>query len=116
MVDLGLWLGDLAVLDATVATVPFLWDLSATDSVTSRSGVIELLQTILEHANPPTTDVQHAAHRAVIEGRSAAEVLTRDGNAAVREAARERRRRTPGPRRMSRMVRTSHAVSGAVPA
>ncbi|MEU8529331.1 hypothetical protein AB0C77_27650 [Streptomyces sp. NPDC048629] len=29
--DLGLWLGDLAVFDARVAAVPFLWDLAVTE-------------------------------------------------------------------------------------
>ncbi|MEV8400279.1 hypothetical protein [Streptomyces niveus] len=52
--DLGLWLGELAVFDATVEAVPFLWDLAVTDSVNSRSGVVELLQAILEHGNPRT--------------------------------------------------------------
>ncbi|GHB30532.1 hypothetical protein GCM10010331_16160 [Streptomyces xanthochromogenes] len=87
--DLGLWLGELAVSDATVEAVPFLWDLAVTDSVTCRSGVIELLRTILEHANPPRIEVQHAAHRAVLGGRSIANALARDGDAAVRSAARE---------------------------
>jgi hypothetical protein len=87
--DLGLWLGELAVFDATVETVPFLWDLAVTDSVTNRSGVIKLLQTILEHANPPRIEVQQAAHRAVLDGRSMADMLARDGDAAVRAAARD---------------------------
>ncbi|MFJ6016598.1 hypothetical protein [Streptomyces sp. NPDC092952] len=87
--DLGLWLGELAVFDATVEAVPFLWDLAVTDSVTSRPGVIELLRTILEHANPPRIEVQRAAHRAVLDGRGAAEVLARDEDAAVRAAARD---------------------------
>lgn len=87
--DLGLWLGELAVFDATVEAVPFLWDLAVTDSVTSRSGVIELLQTILEHANPPKIEVQHAAHRAVLEGKSMAEALARDEDAVVQAAARD---------------------------
>ncbi|UUU37667.1 hypothetical protein [Streptomyces sp. NBC_00162] len=87
--DLGLWLGELAVFDATVEAVPFLWDLAVTDAVTSRSGVIELLQTILEHSNPPKIDVQHAAHRAVLDGRSMADVLACDEDAAVRAAARD---------------------------
>ncbi|MFJ2795144.1 hypothetical protein ACIPDW_31335 [Streptomyces sp. NPDC087290] len=87
--DLGLWLGELAVFDATVETVPFLWDLAVTDSVTNRSGVIKLLQTILEHANPPEIEVQQAAHRAVLDGRSVADVLARDEDAAVRAAAGE---------------------------
>lgn len=87
--DLGLWLGELAVFDATVEAVPFLWDLAMADSVTSRSGVIELLQTILEHTNPPKIEVQHAAHRAVLEGKSMAEVLARDEDAVVQAAARD---------------------------
>ncbi|MFF3663569.1 hypothetical protein [Streptomyces olivochromogenes] len=87
--DLGLWLGELAVFDATVEAVPFLWDLAVTDSVTSRSGVIELLQTILKHTNPPKIEVQHAAHRAVLEGKSMAEVLALDEDAVVRAAARD---------------------------
>ncbi|MFJ1610620.1 hypothetical protein ACIOHS_46045 [Streptomyces sp. NPDC088253] len=87
--DLGLWLGELAIFDATVEAVPLLWDLAVTDSVTRRSGVIELLRTILEHANPPKIEVQHAAHRAVLEGKSMAEVLARDGDAAVQTAARD---------------------------
>ncbi|MFD9475575.1 MULTISPECIES: hypothetical protein [Streptomyces] len=87
--DLGLWLGELAVFDATVEAVPFLWDLAVTDSVTGRSGVIELLLTILEHGNPPKIEVQQAAHRAVLDGRSTAEQLTRDEDAAVQAAARD---------------------------
>ncbi|MFF3684938.1 hypothetical protein [Streptomyces sp. NPDC002187] len=87
--DLGLWLGELAVFDATVEAVPFLWDLAVTDTVTSRSGVVELLQTILEHANPPQIEVQHAAHRAVLDGRNMADVLTRDKDPVVQAAAHE---------------------------
>lgn len=87
--DLGLWLGELAVFDATAEAVPFLWDLAVTDSVTSRSGVIELLQTILEHGNPPKIEVQQAAHRAVLDGRNMAEALARDEDAAVQGAARD---------------------------
>lgn len=85
--DLGLWLGELAVFDATVEAVPFLWDLAVTESVTSRAGVIELLQSILEHANPPQIEVQHAAHRAVLDGRSMADVLAHNEDAAVQAAA-----------------------------
>ncbi|MFF3373822.1 hypothetical protein ACFYXF_12895 [Streptomyces sp. NPDC002680] len=85
--DLGLWLGELAVFDATVEAVPYLWDLAVTDSVTSRPGVIKLLQTILEHTNTPKIEVQRAAHRAVLEGRSVAEVLAHDEDAAVQAAA-----------------------------
>ncbi|MFC8366856.1 MULTISPECIES: hypothetical protein [unclassified Streptomyces] len=84
--DLGLWLGELAVFDATVAAVPFLWDLAVTESVTCRPEVIELLQTILEH-NAAQIDVQREAHRAVLNGASTANLLTCDGDPAVRTAA-----------------------------
>ncbi|MEV8455618.1 hypothetical protein AB0467_26565 [Streptomyces sp. NPDC052095] len=89
MADLGLWLGELAVFDATVAAVPFLWDLAVTEPVIGRPGVIELLRTILEHGNPPRIGVQRAAHRVVLDGRGAAEALARDEDAAVRVAARD---------------------------
>jgi hypothetical protein len=86
--DLGLWLGELAVFDATVAAVPFLWDLAVTDSVTCRPEVIELLQAILEHGNPPQMNVQQAAHRAVLSGSGTVGVLAGDEDPAVRAAAR----------------------------
>ncbi|MER6159499.1 hypothetical protein ABT147_28760 [Streptomyces sp. NPDC001868] len=86
--DLGLWLGELAVFDATVAAVPFLWDLAVTEAVTCRPGVIELLQSILEH-NASQIEVQHAAHLAVLDGASTANLLACDGDAAVRAAASE---------------------------
>ncbi|MGY0055695.1 hypothetical protein ACWY4P_03880 [Streptomyces sp. LZ34] len=89
MSDLGLWLGELAVFDATVAAVPFLWDLAVTEAVASRPGVIELLLAILEHANPPQIEVQRAAHRAVLDGRNMVDVLTREEDPAVRAAARD---------------------------
>ncbi|GGK21210.1 hypothetical protein GCM10011583_61430 [Streptomyces camponoticapitis] len=85
--DLGLWLGELAVFDATVAAVPFLWDLAVTDSVTCRAEVIELLQAVLEHGNAPQIEVQHAAHLAVLRGRSLVDVLSGDEDPAVRAAA-----------------------------
>jgi hypothetical protein len=87
--DLGLWLGELAVFDATVAAVPFLWDLAVADAVTCRPEVIELLQAILEHGNPPQIEVQHAAHLAVLGAASTVDVLTRDVDPAVRAAASE---------------------------
>ncbi|MFJ8636894.1 hypothetical protein [Streptomyces sp. NPDC093568] len=87
--DLGLWIGELAVFDATVAAVPFLWDLAVTDSVTSRPGVIELLQAILEHGNPPQITVQRAAHQAVLSGSGTVVVLTSDEDPSVRAAARD---------------------------
>ncbi|MCF3131193.1 hypothetical protein [Streptomyces olivochromogenes] len=85
--NLGLWLGELAVFDATVAAVPFLWDLAVAGSVTSRPGVIELLQAILEHGNQQI-EVQRAAHQAVISARDTANVLATDENPAARAAAR----------------------------
>lgn len=85
--DLGLWLGELAVFDATAAAVPFLWDLAAADTVTVRPDVLELLATVLHHANPPRLEVQYAAHRAVLDGEGKAESLTQDRGTAVRTAA-----------------------------
>lgn len=85
--DLGLWLGELAVFDATVAAVPFLWDLATADSVNNRAAVIELLQAILEHGNPPQIEVQQAAHRAVLTGRDTLGMLATGSDPAVRAAA-----------------------------
>ncbi|MCZ4125743.1 hypothetical protein [Streptomyces sp. H39-S7] len=87
--DLGLWLGELAVFDATVAAVPFLWDLAVTATVISRPGVMELLQAILEHGSPPRLDVQHAAHQAVLSGKGLVSVLIGDEDPAVQAAARD---------------------------
>ncbi|MFB7268245.1 hypothetical protein ACFCXH_39835 [Streptomyces nojiriensis] len=89
MSDLGLWLGEPSVFDATAEAVPFLWDLAITDSVAGRSGVIQLLLTILEQANPPRLDVQYAAHRAVLDGRSLADRLAGDGDVAVQALAQD---------------------------
>ncbi|MBP0454022.1 hypothetical protein J5Y04_31445 [Kitasatospora sp. RG8] len=87
--DLGLWLAELAVFDATVAAVPFLWELAVSEAVTCRPGVIEVLQAVLEHGNPPRTEVQRDAHQAVLSGRTAADRLTRDSDPPVRAAARD---------------------------
>ncbi|MFI8191625.1 hypothetical protein ACIF8T_22870 [Streptomyces sp. NPDC085946] len=86
--DLGLWLGELAVFDATVAAVPFLWDLAVAPAVTCRPGVIELLQAILEHG-AAQHEVQYAAHRAVLSGERTVTLLTGDEDPAVRAAASE---------------------------
>ncbi|WP_380282572.1 hypothetical protein [Kitasatospora purpeofusca] len=88
MSDLGLWLAELAVFDATVAAVPFLWELAVTEAVTRRTGVIEVLKAVLEHGNPSRSEVQRAAHQAVLSGRRMADQLIRDGDPAVRAAAR----------------------------
>ncbi|MFE0683833.1 hypothetical protein ACFW17_23875 [Streptomyces sp. NPDC058961] len=87
--DLGLWLGELSVFDATAEAVPFLWDLAVTDAVASRSGVIQLLMTVLKQANPPRLDVQYAAHQAVLDGRGLAGRLADDGDPAVQAAAQD---------------------------
>lgn len=89
LADLGLWLAELSVFDATVEAVPFFWDLAVTESVNGRGEVIHLLRTVLEQANPPRLDVQYAAHRAVLEGRARADRLTGDGDPSVRAAARD---------------------------
>ncbi|MGY1577899.1 hypothetical protein [Streptomyces sp. MN13] len=86
--DLGLWLGELAVFDATVAAVPFLWDLAVTETVTSRPAVIELLRAILEHS-ASQREIQRAAHLAVLDRAATVDVLTRDEDPAVRVAASE---------------------------
>ncbi|MCX5345944.1 hypothetical protein [Streptomyces atratus] len=51
--------------------------------------MIELLKAILEHANALQIEVQHAAHRAVLGGRSMMDVLIADEDSAVRAAARD---------------------------
>ncbi|MFD7616145.1 hypothetical protein [Streptomyces sp. NPDC059802] len=60
-----------------------------TDSVAGRSGVVQLLQTILEQANPPRLGVQYAAHRAVLDGRILADRLAGDGDVAVQTLAQD---------------------------
>ncbi|PJN01577.1 hypothetical protein CG740_20190 [Streptomyces sp. CB01201] len=87
--DLSLWLGELSVFDATAEAVPFLWDLAVTDAVVGRSGVIQLLMTVLAQANPPRLDVQYAAHQAVLDGRGLADRLADDGDPAVQAAAQD---------------------------
>ncbi|MFC9327380.1 hypothetical protein [Kitasatospora sp. NPDC057015] len=87
--DLALWIGELAVFDATVAAVPFLWDLAVTETVNSRAEVLALLQTILEHGNPPQPKVEREAHRAVLSRRVTADQLTHDSDPVVRAAAQD---------------------------
>ncbi|MFF3001888.1 hypothetical protein ACFVTF_03655 [Kitasatospora sp. NPDC057940] len=87
--DLALWIGELAVFDATAAVAPFLWDLAVTETVTSRAGAIGLLQTILEHGNPRQPKVQLEAHQAVLSRRLTADRLTHDSDPAVRGAAQD---------------------------
>ncbi|MFE9046481.1 hypothetical protein ACFY9F_37775 [Streptomyces sp. NPDC012421] len=87
--DLGLWLGELSVFDATVEAVPFLWDLAVTESVASRRDVVQLLTTILQQANPSRLDIQYSAHRAVLDGRALAGRLAGDEDPAIRAAAQD---------------------------
>ncbi|MFF5725441.1 hypothetical protein [[Kitasatospora] papulosa] len=87
--DLGRWIAALAVFDATVAAVPFLWELAAVDTVKDRAGVLGLLGTILAHGHAHHPEWTRDAHLAVLAGRTTAERLASDGDPAVSEAAGE---------------------------
>ncbi|MFF7492317.1 MULTISPECIES: hypothetical protein [Streptomyces] len=89
--DLERWIGTPPVFDSTAATVPFLWELAATDTVRDRAGVLDLLATILAAGNPEHPAWTRAAHEAVAEGRGTAVRLA----AAVPDARGVRR--TSGP-------------------
>ncbi|QWQ41782.1 hypothetical protein KME66_12765 [Streptomyces sp. YPW6] len=82
LTDLERWIGTPPVFDSTAATVPFLWELAATDTVRDRAGVLDLLATILAAGNPQHPAWTRAAHQAVAEGRGTAVRLA----AAVPEA------------------------------
>lgn len=64
--DLGRWIGAMAAFDATVATVPFLWELAAMETVKDRAGVLALLGTILAHGHAHHPEWTRDAHRAVL--------------------------------------------------
>ncbi|MFJ6849287.1 hypothetical protein ACIQM3_01915 [Streptomyces sp. NPDC091271] len=85
--DLGQWIGAMAVFDATVATVPFLWELAAMETVKDRVGVLGLLGTILAHGHAHHPEWTRDAHLAVLAGRATAERLATDGDPAVNAAA-----------------------------
>ncbi|MFJ4838283.1 hypothetical protein [Streptomyces sp. NPDC088746] len=85
--DLGRWIGAMAVFDATAATVPFLWELAAMESVKDRVGVLGLLGTILAHGHTHHPGWTRDAHLAVLAGRTTAERLATDGDPAVSAAA-----------------------------
>ncbi|MFG2428868.1 hypothetical protein [Streptomyces sp. NPDC048590] len=85
--DLGQWIGALAVFDATAATVPFLWELAAVETVKDRVGVLELLGTILAGGHAHHPEWTRDAHTAVIAGRPTAERLASGGDPAVSTAA-----------------------------
>ncbi|WP_069744266.1 hypothetical protein [Streptomyces sp. EN23] len=80
--DLERWIGTPPVFDSTAATVPFLWELAATDTVRDRAGVLDLLSTILAAGNPEHPAWTRAAHEAVAEGRGTAVRLAADDAAA----------------------------------
>ncbi|MER5556105.1 hypothetical protein ABT001_31280 [Streptomyces sp. NPDC002793] len=85
--DLGRWIGAMAAFDATAATVPFLWELAAMETVKDRAGVLGLLGTILAHGRAHRSEWTRDAHLAVLTGRVTAERLASDGDPAVRAAA-----------------------------
>ncbi|MFJ8749670.1 hypothetical protein ACIREO_10070 [Streptomyces sp. NPDC102441] len=87
--DLGRAIGAMAVFDATVATVPFLWELASMETVKDRAGVLGLLGTILAHGHAHHAEWTRDAHRAVLAGRTTAERLATDGDPAVSTAAGE---------------------------
>jgi hypothetical protein len=87
--DLGQWIGAMTVFDATVATVPFLWELAAMETVKDRVGVLGLLGTILARGHAHRPEWARDAHLAVLTGRMTAERLVSDGDPAVRAAAGE---------------------------
>ncbi|MFJ1591824.1 hypothetical protein ACIOD0_16465 [Kitasatospora albolonga] len=87
--DLGQWIGAPAVFDSTVAAVPFLWELAATETVRDRAGVLELLATILAAGHAQHPEWTRAAHEAVAAGRPTAARLAADASVpqAVRDTA-----------------------------
>ncbi|MEU7346164.1 hypothetical protein [Streptomyces bacillaris] len=74
--ELARWIGAPAVFDATVAAVPFLWELAGTETVKDRAGVLDLLTTILAAGHAEHPEWTRAAHEAVAEGRPTAVRLT----------------------------------------
>ncbi|MGW4234637.1 hypothetical protein OG596_15590 [Streptomyces sp. NBC_01102] len=87
--DLEQWIGAMAVFDSTVATVPFLWELAAVETVKDRIGVLGLLRTILAHGHAHEPEWTRDAHQAVLAGRETALRLAGDGDPAVRRSAQE---------------------------
>lgn len=78
--DLGQWIAAPAVFDATVAAVPFLWELAATETVRDRAGVLELLAAILASGHDLHPEWARAAHDAVVAGRPTAAGLAADAS------------------------------------
>ncbi|MFD8113356.1 hypothetical protein [Streptomyces microflavus] len=78
--DLGQWIAAPAVFDATVAAVPFLWELAATETVKDRAGVLELLAAILASGHDLHPEWTRAAHDAVVADRPMAARLAADAS------------------------------------
>lgn len=94
--DLERWIGTSPVFDSTAATVPFLWELAATDTVRDRAGILDLLATILAAGSAEHPAWARAAHDAVAAGRATAVRLaaTPDtGGASPTQAVRTAARR-----------------------
>ncbi|MFJ9308011.1 hypothetical protein [Streptomyces cyaneofuscatus] len=87
--DLDQWIGAPAVFDATVAAVPFLWELAATETVKDRAGVLDLLATILAAGHAQHPEWTRAAHEAVVEGRPTAARLAAGTSSAQPQSVRE---------------------------
>ncbi|MEU0135226.1 hypothetical protein ABZ172_14550 [Streptomyces sp. NPDC006296] len=85
--DLGRWICAPAVFDATVAAVPFLWELAAMETVKDRAGVLGLLGTILARGHAHRPEWTRDAHLAVLAGLATAELLAADRDPAVSAAA-----------------------------
>ncbi|MCX4969964.1 hypothetical protein OHA98_35475 [Streptomyces sp. NBC_00654] len=85
--DLGHWIGSMAVFDATVAAVPFLWELAGTETVKDRAGVLELLGAILAAGHAHHPEWARGAHDAVVAGRATAELLADTARTEARAAA-----------------------------
>lgn len=101
--DLERWISTPPVFDSTAATVPFLWELAATDTVRDRAGVLELLATILTAGNAEHPAWTRAAHDAVAAGRATAARLaaapdTPEAGALPRRGPYARRPRVCWPR------------------
>lgn len=106
--DLGQWIAAPAVFDATVAAVPFLWELAATETVRDRAGVLELLAAILASGHDLHPEWTRAAHDAVVAGRPTAARLAADASSPEAEA------QTHAPARAQAQVRQQAVRDAAV--
>ncbi|WP_411080004.1 hypothetical protein [Streptomyces sp. cmx-18-6] len=114
--DLGQWIGEPAVFDSTVAAVPFLWELVATETVKDRAGVLELLGTILTSGHALHPEWTRAAHEAVAAGRpTAARLATASRTSATspQQAVRDSAVRTSAVRLLAAL--DEHTCSTCLP-